>query len=110
MKDIIAIYLAENRQVWLQYGPQSDAAQKNPHNNEIYAVWTSERLSTIVPNNRIIANILEANRNLFSRQDQTIISRFLSHANSYEKWVKDEIPYQAVMRFPVEFEYLITGM
>lgn len=109
LKDRIAIYLAENRQAWLQYGPLSEAAQKNPHSNEIYAVWTSERLSTIVPNNRIIASLLRANRKLFSRQDQTIISQFMSHAESYEKWVNDEIPYQAVMRFPVDFEQLITG-
>lgn len=110
VKDKIAIFLAENRQAWLQYGPRSDAAQKNPHSEEIYAVWTSERLSTIVPNNRIIASLLEANRNLFDRQEQIIISHFLSHAKSYEKWVKDEIPYQAVMRFPVDFEHLITGI
>ena len=55
VKNEIAIYLAENRQVWLQYGPESEAAQKNPNSEEIYAVWFSERLSTIVPNNRIIA-------------------------------------------------------
>lgn len=107
VKEKIAVYLAENRQAWLQYGPLSDAAQKNPHNKEIHAVWISERLSTIVPNNRIIANLLEANRDLFDRQEQTIISQFLSHVKSYEKWVQDEIPYQAVMQFPVDFEHLI---
>lgn len=109
VKDKIAIYLAENRQAWLQYGPVSEAAQKNPHSKEIYAVWTSERLSTIVPNNRIIASLLEANRKFFSIQDQAIISQFMSHKDSYEKWVNDEIPYQGVMRFPVDFEKLITG-
>lgn len=109
VKEKIAIYLAENQQAWLQYGPLSEAAQKNPHSEEIYAVWISERLSTIVPNNRIIASLLEANRDLFDRQEQTIISQFLSHVKSYEKWVQDEIPYQAVMRFPVDFEHLIMG-
>lgn len=109
VKNKIAIFLAENRQAWLQYGPLSDVAQKNPHSDEIYAVWIFERLSTIVPNNRIIADLLEANRNLFSRQEQAIISQFLSHVKSYEKWVQDEIPYQAVTQFPVDFEYLIMG-
>jgi len=109
VKEKIAIFLAENRQVWLQYGPLSDVAQKNPHSAEIYAVWTSERLSTIVPNNRIIAGLLEANRNLFGKQEQDIISQFLSHVKSYEKWVRDEIPYQAVKQFPVDFEHLIMG-
>lgn len=109
LKDRIAIYLAENHQAWTQYGPLSETAQKNPHNDEIYAVWVSERLSTIVPNNRAIVSLLKAYRNLFSRSDQAIISQFLSHANSYEIWVNDEIPYQAVLRFPVDFERLITG-
>jgi hypothetical protein len=109
VKEKIAIFLAENRHVWLQYGPLSDVAKKNPHSAEIYAVWTSERLSTIVPNNRIIAGLLEANRNLFGKQEQGIISQFLSHVKSYEKWVQDEIPYQAVTRFPVDFEHLIMG-
>ncbi len=110
VKDKIAIYLAENRQAWLQYGPMSDTAQKNPQSEEIYAVWTSERLSTIVPNNRTITSILEANRNLFDKQEQPIVSQFLAHAKSYDKWVKDEIPYQAVTRFPIDFEHLITGV
>ncbi len=109
IKDKIAIYLAENRQAWLQYGPLSDIAQKNPHSKELYAVWVSERLSTIVPNNRIIASLLKDNRNLFDKEYQAIISQFLAHVKSYEQWVKDEIPYQAVKQFPVDFEQLILG-
>lgn len=108
LKDQISIYLAENRQAWLQYGPSSVNAQKNPHSDEIYAIWLSERLSTIVPNNRIIVGLLDAHRNLFDRSAQGIISQFLAHAKSYEKWVNDEIPYQAVLRFPVDFESLIN--
>ncbi len=107
VKEKISIYLAENKQAWLQYGPLSKLAQKNPHSDEIYAVWTSERLSTIVPNNRKIVNILLDYRNFFDRTEQTIISKFLSHAKSYEILVNDEIPYQAVMQFPVDFEQLI---
>ena len=109
LKDKIAIYLAENRQAWIQYGPLSENAQKKPHSNEIYAVWLSERLSTIVPNNRIIFGLLESYRSLFPRPQQAIVSQFLAHAKSYEKWVNDVIPYQAVLPFPLEFERLITG-
>jgi len=107
VKDKISTYLAESKQVWLQYGPLSELAKKNPHNDKLHAIWTSERLSTIVPNNRKIVTILEKYRELFPRKDQTIISSFLTHANSYEMWVNDEIPYKAVKRFPVEFEQLI---
>lgn len=109
LKDQIAIFLAENHQAWLQYGPLSENARKNPQSDEIYAIWLSERLSTIVPNNRMIVDLLDDHRKLLGRPDQGVVSQFLSHAKSYEKWVNDEIPYQAVLRFPVEFEKLITS-
>lgn len=109
VKDKIAIYLSENKQAWQQYGPLSQIALKSPHSEELYAVWTSERLSTIVPNNRKIASLLTAKRDLFKRNDQEIISQFMSHVESYEKWVNDEISYQAVLQFPVDFEQLILG-
>lgn len=109
LKDHIAIFLAENHQAWLQYGPLSDNALKNPHSDEIYAIWLSERLSTIVPNNRMIVGLLDKYRNLLDRSAQGIVSQFLMHAQSYEKWVNDEIPYQAVLRFPVVFETLIKS-
>ena len=107
LKDTIAIYLAENRLSWEQYGPLSVAARKNPLNEAIYALWLSERLSTIVPNNRKINRLLERSRDLFDRQSQMLISQFINHVKSYELWVKDEIPYQAVKPFPIEFEKLI---
>ena len=110
LKDQIAICLAENHQAWLQYGPLSENARKNPHSDEIYAIWLSERLSTIVPNNRVIVGLLNDYRKLLGRPAQGIVSQFLSHAKSYEKWVNDEIPYQAVLRFPTEFEKLIAGI
>jgi len=109
LKDQIAIFLAENHQAWSHYGPLSENACKNPHNEEMYAIWLSERLSTIVPNNRVIVVLLENHRNLLGRSSQRIVSEFLMHANSYERWVNNEITYQAVLRFPVEFETLITS-
>lgn len=109
LKDRISIYLSENRQAWEQYGPLSDNAQRNPNNDQIYALWTSARLSTIVPNNRETAKVLQENRNLFSRLEQKVVSRFITHVESYEKWVNDEIPYQAVLRFPSDFDELVFG-
>lgn len=107
LKDSIAILLAENRQAWSMYGPNSKLAEVNPHSNEIHEVWKSERLSTIVPNNRAITRLLTEHRSMFARNNQEAISKFISHSKSYEKWVQDEVSYQAVDRFPIEFEALI---
>jgi len=109
LKDRVSIYLSENRQVWEQYGPVSENAQRNPSNDQIYALWTSARLSTIVPNNREIVKVLQENRSLFSRLEQGVVSKFITHVESYEKWVNDEIPYQAVLRFPSDFDELVFG-
>lgn len=109
LKDKIAPYMAENYQAWEQYGPVSENAKKNPNSDQVYALWTSERLSTIVPNNREIAALMYENRELFSRRDQRVVSKFIKHVESYEQWVHDKIPYNAVQRFPSEFEDLILG-
>lgn len=109
LKDKIAVYMSENYLAWEKYGPISENARKNPNSEQIHAMWTSERLSTIVPNNREIVKILKENRVLFTRNEQKLVSRFIQHVESYEKWVKDQIPYNAVERFPADFDTLILG-
>ena len=99
--------LSENREVWVQYGPTSKFARENPHNESAYAVWISERLSIVIPNNRKICEILARNRNLFEPKYSDKIKRFQLHANSYERWVNDEISYHGVTQFPVDFEKMI---
>lgn len=109
LKNNIARLLADNHQAWSKYGPTSRLALQNPNSDSLHQLWTSERLSTIVPNNRAIAKLLNTHRMLFIPSEQSIVSKFMSHAKSYELWVSDDIPYQAVERFPVEFDALIRG-
>ncbi|WP_081911350.1 HNH endonuclease [Thioalkalivibrio sp. ALJ1] len=109
LMDKLSVLLSENHQAWEQYGPLSNNAKQYPNSDQVYALWTSARLSIIVPNNRNAKELLVENRNLLPRRNQKIVSKFLTHAESYEKWVRDEIPYQAVLRFPKEFEMLVFG-
>ncbi len=99
--------LEENRQSWAQYGPLSELAKTQPYNDAAHAMWVSERLSVIVPNNRKIAAQLEAHKFMFDVNEQEAIVAFLMHERSYEQWVQDAIPYAAVKRFPTEFNDLI---
>lgn len=99
--------LAENYQVWLNYGPVSEIACHNPHSDAAHAVWLSERLSTIVPNNRHISEILRAGNQAFTPEEHSVIANFQLHARSYERWVADEISYEGVTRFPSAFADLI---
>ena len=106
----ILTLLGENHESWAQYGPQSEIARREPHNEQIHAVWISERLSIIVPTNRIISKILRRSRNVFLLNEQKSISAFLIHVRSYEGWVYDEIPYSAVVRFPLEFKSMLENI
>lgn len=99
-----------NHQAWLNYGPLSDLARQNPNNDSAYAVWFSERLRTIVPNNRRITEILDEGIQAFTLVEQKIIAKFQLHARSYERWVEDEIAYEGVIPFPQAFSDLIEGM
>ncbi|MBC6445452.1 MAG: HNH endonuclease [Alphaproteobacteria bacterium GM202ARS2] len=102
--------LEENRQSWAHYGPLSELARTQPHNEAAHAVWVSERLSVIVPNNRKVVTELNAHKALFNADEQAAITAFLMHARSYEQWVHDSIPYVAVKRFPMEFDDLMKGL
>jgi hypothetical protein len=99
--------LKENHEVWLNYGPQSEIARRNPE-GEAHAIWLSERLATIVPNNRLIAQLTSGNAGLFTAAEQAILKKFELHQRSYEQWVNDEINYEGVVRFPPEFDRLIS--
>jgi hypothetical protein len=105
-KSILAL-LEENKQSWAQYGPLSELARRQPFNEAAFAVWESERLSVIVPNNRKICSILTDHQNQFVPNEQEAVAAFLTHSRSYEKWVADTIPYAAVVRFPASFDALI---
>lgn len=104
----IAPLLAENYQAWASFGPLSDVARRNPHSSSAHQAWLSERLTTIVPNNRRISAILRSKRGAFSAKEQPVIAAFLHHARSYERWVSDDISYEGVLRFPKDFSDLIA--
>jgi hypothetical protein len=99
--------LEENHEVFTNYGPTSEIARRNPE-SDAHGVWLSERLATIIPNNRRIAEIVAANSGLFNADEQVILSRFGLHARTYDQWVGDDISYEGVVRFPAEFEALIS--
>lgn len=99
--------LKQNHDVFLAYGPHSEIARRNPE-SDAHGIWKSERLATIIPNNRIMAKLTAANAELFTADEQAIFKKFELHARSYEKWVNDEITYESVVRFPIDFDALIS--
>ncbi|HCA5287279.1 HNH endonuclease signature motif containing protein [Acinetobacter baumannii] len=102
-------YLTDNYNAWNQYGPLSERAQKNPQSESLYETWVQVRSEIIVPNNRAIKGLLKLYGHLFSKSHQQVVSEFILHVDSYEKWVTTEISYEPVIRFPESFQNLIQG-
>lgn len=107
LKDELSILLAENSVAWQEYGSYSERAQKNPHSIQLSTFWNLAKLSVILPNNRRMKELLNENRRLFPRSEQVVISKFLHHVITYEKWVDGDMDYSLVVGFPNDFVSLI---
>jgi hypothetical protein len=112
-KHDVACYLyplmKENHEVFINFGPHSEIARRNPE-SDAHAVWLLERLTTIIPNNRRMLGIADTFCNLFGPSEQQTLVKFSLHVRSYERWVRDEISYEGVRRFPVEFDALVSEL
>ena len=83
LKNAVTMLLMENHSIWSQYGPQSKIAKEDPGSNA-YQIWNLRKMSTIVPNNQKIINLIEANSSLLSYEDQKTFLLFKNHAISFE--------------------------
>ena len=107
VKALVTPYLEENRIVFESLGPSSRIARRNPF-SDAHERWEIEKSRTIVPNNRAIAALLRKGSAYFSMAEQRTIASFLRHQQSYEDWVLEGISYESVLRFPADFERLMT--
>jgi len=101
--------MLRNYECFINYGPKSELARRNPQSSN-YKLWLTERLATIVPNNRKMYALLENNLSLFDGNEQAVIEKFFIHVRGYDAWVKDEVSYEGIVRFPGEFEVLIKKL
>lgn len=105
LKRFVSRLLVENRMLWEQLGPRSEAALSDPGSN-LHLVWQLRKLDTIVPNNRKIINAIEANKALLNDAEFAAFLAFKTHAQAFEAH-----QYQRVDRyplFPAEFEKEFT--
>ena len=87
LRIVIARILASNKAIFDSVGPLSSIADTDPSSNA-YLVWELKRIDRILPNNRNILNLLDANAELIEdRSAIHAIEQFRIHAESYEKHV-----------------------
>lgn len=74
--------LAQNREIWTQYGPETDE-QFNPE-SELPQKWRRKLLGIILPNNRRVLGILAANRRLMTIEELQTLEHFRQHVDDLE--------------------------
>jgi hypothetical protein len=99
--------LVENETTWKTYGPESAEAESNPISS-LSQLWPLRKLSTIVPNNRKIINVIRKNSTLLEPQPYATCCQFIEHAEGFERNCYGRT--EGVPRFPREFAEVINGL
>ncbi len=90
--------LDENKSIFDRYNPDRDY-RHNPE-SEIADVWKRKALSTIIPNNRKILAIFDANRVLLSKNEVLVCEEFRQHIEELEQRHLNMQTAAVASRFP----------
>lgn len=81
-RQVVEPLLAQNFAIFQQYGPHIDAA-RNPESGAAEQ-WKRKMLTRILPNNRRLLSILDANRNLLNDDEKQTLELFRQHIDDLE--------------------------
>ena len=101
--------LTENHLVWKQTGPESELAKQNPFSSGA-RIWAFQKLSTVIPNNNRIAQLLIAHQQLIPLGDWSACAAFIQHASAFEQSADHRMDSEAVPRFPTDFVEFIARL
>jgi hypothetical protein len=98
--------LAENRAVFDQYGPNNDYRQ-DPE-SELAKVWQRKIRAIILPNNRKILAIIDANRHHLTATETKTLEAFRQHIDDLEAKHVGENNGDVASRFPVGMSDILS--
>jgi hypothetical protein len=98
--------LAENRTIFEEYGPQNE--YRFDPESEIAALWQRKVRSQILPNNRKLLAILDANRRHLRDEELTTLEQFRQHVDDMEVRHLGEGVTPAGRRFPDGVAMILT--
>lgn len=98
--------LAENWAIFNRYGPHVDAA-RNPESG-VAEQWKRKMLTRILPNNRRMLAILDANRHLLVSDEKATLEQFRQHIDDLEAFHIEENKEDA-SRFPGEMSKILEN-
>ncbi|BET10743.1 hypothetical protein [Pandoraea sputorum] len=96
-RQVVEPLLTENFAIFQQYGPHIEAAQ-NPESGAAER-WKRKMLTRILPNNRRILAVFDANRNLLREDEKLTVEQFRQHIDDLEAF-HIEGNMQDASRFP----------
>jgi hypothetical protein len=83
-RETILPKLKENRVIFLRYGPETEG-KFNPESG-IPTIWCRKIRDMILPNNRYILRMLDANRKYLKDQELEILEAFRQHVDDFEAY------------------------
>lgn len=108
-KEIIAkvrMILAENKQLLLQFGPNSLIAINNPMSDTVEN-WEKIKKTILIPNNDKIIELFEKHYGVFTDNERERFEKFKLHAYAFALNQEHRMEKDAVPCFPKEFEKMI---
>jgi hypothetical protein len=98
--------LRQNHAIWAHYGPESEAGQDPV--SELAKRWREEVLTTILPNNRRVLELVDANKDLLSESELQLFERFRLHAAAFDLNYASGERRAGAPRFPEGFDRLFA--
>lgn len=106
VREVVEPLLDQNRVIFQQYGPHIEAA-RNPESGAAEQ-WKRKILTRILPNNRRLLSILDANRHLLRNEEKSIVELFRQHIDDLEAF-HIEGCMQDASRFPENLSKIYEG-
>lgn len=111
-KEIIAkvkLILAENKQLLLQFGPNSLIAINSPMSDTV-ETWEKIKRTILIPNNDKIIELFEKNYCEFTGKERECFEKFKLHACAFALNQEQRMEMDAVPCFPKDFEKMIEEL
>lgn len=101
-RENIQLLFAENLQIFQNFGPHSKNAFEDQQSTEL--MWDRLSFQTLLPNNKKIEKIVEANQKLLNQKEIELFMQFKIHREGFEYNKVSGDVNAAVLRFPQGFE------
>ena len=106
VREAIVPFFRENKFVFDKYGPNTDE-RFNPESS-LPAQWRSKIRTVIIPNNRKVLNLIDANRKLLREEEFGLVEAFRQHIDDFEAKHLGNSEYNGE-QFPAEVQIIFRN-